>query len=340
MAAVCVVLLLAGCSGGTPSKPATSRTSTGPTSPGVPSTATSSSTPGSDSPGPALRVTVHALTWHLPEPVAREAVVADLRGGHRVVVAGGLVAGDVSTSSAYTLDLDSGRTTKLPDLPVPVHDVAGARAGHDELVLGGGNASEQDLVQRLDDRRGWREDPPLPQPRSDLSAVTVHGRVVVVGGYDGAAPALGSVLERSPQRGWRVLAELPVSVRYAAVVACDGAVWVFGGERDGVMVDAVQRIDPDSGAARVVGHLPHAIGHASAVVFDGHVLLVGGRTGPDRLTSAMWWFDPSRGTFTRAGALPTPLADSAVVADTGSAYLVGGETPGLSARVLRISPSR
>ncbi|MDP9319053.1 MAG: hypothetical protein M3O94_08305 [Actinomycetota bacterium] len=254
-----------------------------------------------------------------------------------LVVAGGLVAGDRSTAAAYRLDLNSGQAATLPDLPVPVHDVGGAVVNGRPEVIGGGNATEQDVVQSAGADGGWRPSGQLPSPRSDLAAITVGDRVFVVGGYDGMTPALADVLVSTNGGGFHMFGRLRVAVRYAAVARSDAAIWVFGGERSGVEVDSIQRIDLGTGRVRIAAHLPHPLGHASAVACGSRVLLIGGRTTGTSLTAAMWWFDPATTTMHRAGALPTPLADSAVVAAGNAAYLVGGETPNLSNKVLRLT---
>ncbi len=283
---------------------------------------------------PPARLHVRQLSLRLPRPVAREAVLWGAAPS-RVLVAGGLLAGDHSSRSTYTLDLRTGRSTALPDLPTSVHDTAGATVAGAALVIGGGNAREQSVVQ-VRRRRGWGVVGHLPSARSDLAALTSGGRVYVVGGYDGGSPALADVLVSNDGRRWRTVARLPVPVRYAATAVVGTTIWVFGGERSGAMVDAVQRIDLATGRARVVAHLPHALGHAVAVPLGGRVLVVGGRTAPDRLTSRMWWFRPGGRRFAPAGRLPAPLADSAVVSRGRTAYLVGGETPDLSDRALRL----
>jgi hypothetical protein len=283
------------------------------------------------------RLSVRVLPWRLPEPVAREAAVATSRG---LVVAGGLAAGDQSTATAYRLDLTSGHAATLADLPVPVHDVGGATAKGEPEVVGGGNATEQDVVQKARRRGGWRISGHLPSVRSDLVAVTVGARVFAIGGYDGVTPALPDVLVSTRGGVFHAFARLRLAVRYAAVARSDGALWVFGGERNGVEVSAIQRIDLGTGRVQVAGHLPRPLGHASAVRLGSRVLLAGGRTSGTRLTAAMWWFDPAApDAMHRAGSLPSPLADSAVVATSGAAYLVGGETPTLSDRVLRLTLS-
>jgi N-acetylneuraminic acid mutarotase len=269
----------------------------------------------------------------MPQPLAREAVSG--ADPSHAVVAGGLVSGDTSVRATYRLDLRTGHTTRLPDLPTAVHDTAGSLASGHALVIGGGNATEQSVVQA---RRahGWRVIGHLPSPRSDLAAASSHGITYLVGGYDGTAPAMADVLRSRNGRRWTTVAELPVPVRYAATVLMGTSLWVFGGEVSGAMVKAVQRIDLRTGRARVAGQLPMRLGHSIAVRLGNRVLLAGGRTTSGKITSRMWWFRPDTARFTAAGRLPTPLADSAAVGGGSTAFLVGGERPAFSDRVLRL----
>jgi len=255
-----------------------------------------------------------------------------------VVVAGGLIAGNGSTAAAYRLDLSTGHATTLPNLAVPVHDVAGATVGGLPMVFGGGNnAGEQNVVQVGGGSGGaWHVGGHLPTARSDLSAVETADGAYVLGGFNGVSPALAEILVTSDGKNFRVAGKLSVPVRYAAVAVADGAIWVFGGERNGAEVDDVQRVDLQTGVCKTVGHLSHPLGHASAVTLDGHILLVGGRTSGSQLTKAMSWFDTTTRVFKSAGKLPTVLADSAVVTDGAATYLVGGETPGVSDQVIRL----
>jgi hypothetical protein len=323
------VLLLASCT----SAPSPSTSGPEPT-PSAGSSARSAPPVSPSRPAPPAVLRVSRLPGRLPEPLAREAL-SRTADPARVVVAGGLLAGDRSSRSTYVLDLRTGRTRPLPDLPTAVHDTAGATLAGRQVVIGGGNASEQSVVQT---RRatGWRVLGNLPDARSDLGAVTGRGQVYVVGGYDGRSPALAGVLRSVDGRRWSTVARLPVPVRYAAAALVGGTLWVFGGAVAGAMRDEVQRVDLAAGRARVVAHLPYAVGHEVAVELGGRLLVAGGRTGQDRVTARMWWFRPGSGRFVAAGRLPTPLADSAVVGGGTTAYLVGGETPALSDRVLRL----
>lgn len=291
-------------------------------------------TPAADPPFSPTAVQVQELPWRLPEAVGREAAV---RIGQVVTVAGGLIAGDQSTATSFRLDLSSGHISDLPDLSVPVHDVGGVVIGGQPVVIGGGNAVEQRVVQGFGSDGAWHLLGNLPAARSDLVAVQAGHRAFVVGGYDGTSIALGDVLATTNGSHFTVFSRLDLPVRYAAVAVNGGFIWVLGGERSGAEVDAVQRINLRTGIAQVVGQLPVALGHASLVSMGDRMLLVGGRTTGSSLTAAMWWFDPATERFTKAGSLPTPLSDSAVVTDARHAYLVGGETPNVSDRVLRLT---
>ncbi len=247
-----------------------------------------------------------------------------------------LVAGDRSTARTYRISLQTGRRSRLPALRIPVHDAAGGFLGGHSFVVGGGNASEQSAVQQFGRTRGWTTVTNLPQPRSDLVAVTIHHRLVVLGGFDGTM-SQRSIVALSPGGHVSVVGALGIAVRYPAVAVADGAVWLFGGEHDGHLASAIQRVDIESWRSRVVGHLGQPLGHSAAVILDGQILLVGGRTGPSTVTSQMWWFNPNVSSLRRAGRLPYPLSDAGAVTASGAAYLLGGETPKPTKRVVRLT---
>jgi hypothetical protein len=320
-AALVVLLALAGC-GGTAA--AAHRAAPTPTA-AAPSASAS-----------AAPVRLHAGTagWRLAEPSARQAVVA--LGGGEVLVAGGMLPGDSSTGRVRRLDLATGRGTDLAPLAVAVHDAAGGTYAGAPAVFGGGNATEQSLVQRLEGRT-WRRVDAFSTTRSDLSVlVTGHG-TLALGGYDGTHVPTTDYLQQGmgPMRPFGALVR---GVRYAATAVVGDAAYVFGGEVDHAELDTVQRIDLRTGRARVVARLPHPLGHAMAATVGDRVLLVGGDTAPDRRTARMWWFDPAGRRFSPAGRLPRPLSDAAVVVDAGTVWLLGGEDPEVTDRVVRISP--
>jgi hypothetical protein len=320
--------VLAACGGGS------SSSSTSPPS-GAVSGGSSASPTGSPAAQPFVprTATVSTAHWTLPVASGRQAVV-QLRK-QTVILAGGLVAGDQSTDEVIRLDLGTGRTTRLQSLAVPVHDVAGGLVGGVPAVVGGGNATEQDVVQELTDS-AWHVAGHLPTTRSDLSVVQQGAHAFVIGGYDGTSVPT-AILSLSADGSTTPAGHLVRGVRYAATARLGHTAYVFGGEVLGTELDGVQAVDLRTGRTRMVARLPVPLGHAMAATVGSRILLVGGRVTPDQQTAAMWWFDPATGRFTHAGTLPHPLSDAGVATSGHRIWLLGGEDPSVTDGVLTIS---
>ena len=274
-----------------------------------------------------------AASWRLPYPVARAAVVQTRHGS--VILAGGLLVGDRSTSRVLGLDLPSGRVTELPSLAVPVHDTAGGMVAGAPTVVGGGNTTEQSVVQSRV-RSRWLPVGDLPTTRSDLAVAEWRGSAYVIGGYDGTSVPR-TVLRLSRGAAPRPVATLLQGVRYAAVARLHSDVYVFGGEVAGRELGTVQDVDLASGHTRPAGYLPLPLGHAMAVTVGDRILVMGGRTSPDQQTRQMWWYDPTTHRFRGAGRLPDPVSDAAVASYRRHVWLLGGETPSVTDRVTEVT---
>lgn len=279
------------------------------------------------------RMSATTLAWKLSAPSARQALVDT--GSGPVLLAGGMLPGDVSTPRSFRIDLSTGHTQELSPLAVPVHDAAGGAYAGRPAVYGGGNSTEQSLVQAYRGGR-WRKVDSLPTTRSDLTVAQVDGRTFVLGGYDGAHVPVSVLSQRG---GGRIesAGRLRVGVRYAAAATVGPAVFLFGGEVSGHELGTIQRYDTRTGRTREVGRLRHPLGHAMAATFGTRVLLMGGRTDPNTQTTQAWWFDPATGQVSRAGRLPRALSDAAVARRGANAYLLGGEDPTVTERVVRVS---
>jgi hypothetical protein len=276
---------------------------------------------------------VRTAPWRLAVASARQAVVP--LGHERVLLAGGLVAGDQSTDRVTRIDLGAGRVGAAPSLAVPVHDVAGGLAGHVPLVIGGGNTTEQDVVQALRGGR-WRIVGHLPTTRSDLGAVAAGHTVLVIGGYDGSGTPT-TLLRVGAGTAPRPFGRLRLGVRYAATAVAGHMAYVFGGEVLGRELRIVQAVNLRTGRTRVAARLPMALGHAMAATVGDRVLLMGGTVAPSRQSARMWWFDPSDGRFSLAGTLPMPLSDAGVATSGHHVWLLGGEDPAVTDQVLFVN---
>jgi hypothetical protein len=295
---------------------------------GSPSPATTTSTTT-----PALRVDATTAPWQLGAPVSRAVALVS---GSDVVVLGGLATGDTSTSTVWQLAPGSGTATRVGSLARAVHDAAGALLGGRCVVFGGGAASTVADVQAWTSGVGAQVIGTLPQPRSDLAAVTVGTTAYVLGGFDGTAMA-PDILATTDGVHFASVGRLAVPVRYPAVAVADGAMWIVGGQLGtgessavGGQSDAIQRFDLRSHKTTLVGHLPVTLGHASALVLGGHVLVLGGDVGTTP-SAQIWAIDTTSGAPSQVGTLPGARSDAAAAVVGGVGYLFGGEDVGPTA---------
>ena len=323
---------VAGCSPALPSAsdPATPTPSTTqlPPSPIVP---TSSGSPQA-SPPRGRSFTVVRLALNLP--VGRSRATAFVQGS-TLLVCGGLTTAGGTTGSILQIRLDTGRVVALGALAVPVHDAGGAVLGGAGFVFGGGRTVAGQRVQRIDAAGQATLIGSLPAPRADLSAVSVAGEILLVGGGTPARPD-PRLLATTDGIHFREVARLIVAVRYPAVAVLAGIVYVAGGSTPSGETDVIQAIDPVTGVVRLVGHLPHPIADATALLVGGSLLLAGGRDG-GRVLDELWLIGPGGRSVSNVGHLPYAVADAAGVTIGGVGYVIGGETNAPIASIMTIS---
>lgn len=284
---------------------------------------------GSRGISPTAPATLSARTasWRLPAASSRQAVCSNSSG---LVLLGGLVTGDTSTSMVRNIDPATGAVIATGRLPSAVHDAAGVCLAGRAIVFGGGGASTVATVQAWTPGGAGRVVGSLPAPRSDLSSTVIGDTAYVLGGFNGTSMQ-ADILATTDGAGFQVVGRLRVEIRYAAVAAGDGYVWAVGGQTGtsesssvGGQSDAIQRFDPRTGVTTVIGHLPRALGHASAAFLAGTLWVVGGEAGTVPSTQ-MWAIDPATGKVRAAGNLPAPRSDAGTAVVGTTAYLLGGE---------------
>jgi hypothetical protein len=278
------------------------------------------------------KITAVDATWKLPNTLSRMVVLA-VPGGLEMI--GGLLDGDSSSSLVRTISLPSGKATLAGRLAIGVHNAAGAAYHGSLFVYGGGASTAQSTVQRIVLGHVAAKVGTLPAPRSDLVAVQVAGKVVLLGGYDGTN-TLADVLVTSDGVQFTVLAKLPVAVRYPAPVVRGGDIYLYGGDVAGKPSDVIQKIDVAAATATLVGHLPEAISHEAALAFGATVWLAGGTDSAG--TSAKLYRSDDAVTFTRAGSLPEARSDAGVAMLNGVGYLLGGEDGSRLGSVVVVKP--
>jgi DNA-binding beta-propeller fold protein YncE len=315
----CVVvaaIALAGCGGGSESKPTSGSVQKGDPASG---THTTGRTGGHVARG-RLALRFH-LAGRLPAPVQLPAVAAT--GGGDALVMGGLDQADGSSSAIVRI----GRSHAVVAgrLPSALHDAAAASVGSRTLFVGGGNGgSSSGAIDLVSPSGVTTRIGSLPVAASDVAAATVGGAVYVVGGYDGSRP-LDTIVRVDPSGRAKVVAHMPKALRYAAVAPAGGRVVIAGGTSGQSASDAVFSFDPGTRRVQTIGHLPAPTTHAAALAAEGEVFVVGGRgSALNSQRSTVVAIDPVRGRIRRAGHLPTALSDLSAVSLQDRSLVVGG----------------
>jgi len=215
----------------------------------------------------------------------------------------------------------------IGQLPIALHDAAGARLGQDLYVFGGGDGVGQlNGIIRVDATGSATTVGNLPAASSDSSAAVVGGTAYVVGGYTGTA-WLDTIVAFAPATGAHVVAHLPTPLRYAAVGSVDGLVVIAGGSVPSAFAStAIFTFDPLTNAVTNIGSLPGAVAHASAAGIHGEVLVIGGQDLSQNSVDTIIAINPRTRRVRVAGHLSAPRSDAGVVRVGASVWVIGGHS--------------
>ncbi len=242
------------------------------------------------------------LPWNVPLPIQRELSIPapSSLGTGKILIAGGLSGSSITTLSL--MSVPTGTYQNVGNLPVALHDAAGATLGNQSFIFGGGTGSgfTSDVITispgtTSSGSNGSTASGPsssatltaaitghLPQPRADAVATIVNGHIYIIGGYDNGQPT-STVLSTANGINFTSAGKLSIPVRYPAVAALGHTIYVFGGiyvsgPQTGKPTSDIQAIDLNTSKVSLVGHMPIPIEGASASVLNGHIYLSGGVT--------------------------------------------------------------
>jgi N-acetylneuraminic acid mutarotase len=173
----------------------------------------------------------------------------------------------------------------------------------------------------------WITGSPLEEPRTEVAAASLGGRIVVVGGFLASGGNSRRVDAYDATRdSWARLPDLPVSVDHAAAASWRGRVVVVGGYgADRAPLRAAFLYD-----GRRWRRLPappeERAAAAAAATSDGRVWVVGGRTGSGLATRALVL--DLRTLRWRVVRGPRPREHLAATSMRGRVYAVGGRLAG------------
>jgi N-acetylneuraminic acid mutarotase len=252
-----------------------------------------------------------------------------LNDGRDLVVLGGQDAAHNSTAAVLDINPRTGVAKVLGALNPAVHDAAGVRLDHRDVVIAGGTPPPQTVVQAIGASGRSQIVGRLPERRTDHSATLLGATIYVFGGAQDEGVPVSSIFASGDGANWRSAGTLVDPARYPAVAVARGAAYVFGGVTTtaGTDTQSVQRYDPKTQTTTVVAELPAPLSHASAIAF-GHIVFVIGGFVNNKPSAQILRFDTTTNQITDAGLLPGPLTDGAATIVHGVGYLVGGEGPG------------
>ena len=248
-----------------------------------------------------------------------------------------LLGGLADTGSVATIlqiDPTTGSVQPVGSLAVATHDALAAALGSTVYLFGGGETVGIDTVQAFGGGRSGVVGH-LPEPRSDGVALTVSGRIYLVGGFNGHV-VLHDVLMTSDGTTFQAIAHLPVAVRYPAVAVVGTTIYVIGGQAATGPTTTIQSVNVADGTTKVVAQLPQPIVEASAFALGNDVFVAGGRTG-SAFRSEVDRIDLATGGLTPVASLPGPLADASAASLGSTVYLAGGESPARLDQILSLS---
>lgn len=179
----------------------------------------------------------------------------------------------------------------------------------------------------------WRTAAPMPTKRTEVAAVTLDGKIYVVGGFE--KPNLGNMLNFAITTSvemydpvtdrWTSKAPLPVGLHHVGIGVAAGRLYIIGGySKSGLTVwnpvATVYAYDPatDSWTAR---------GALSVAEHEGVLYAIGGY---DRKANnaQVEVYDPVRNVWTMGAPLPTPRDHLATATVAGKIYAIGGRLDG------------
>ena len=167
----------------------------------------------------------------------------------------------------------------------------------------------------------------LPQPLSRVVAVSLGGKLLIVGGLTASQQTTASIEVFDPSTGRiATVGQLPVPAHDAAAGVVAGRAFVAGGGA-ATSTDAVQEVHADGRAVRV-GRLPQPRSDDSVAVSGTTLYVLGGYDGSHELPGVLATTDGV--TFKQVGQLGETVRYGAAYATGTSVWMFGGDHHGVA----------
>jgi len=178
----------------------------------------------------------------------------------------------------------------------------------------------------------WSEKTRLLEPRGEVAAAAVGGKIYVLGGSALGEDAQTLNEEYNPATDrWRLRAPMPRGLSHVGAVGMNGKIYVVGGFTRNVHMDAQDaalEYDPAKDTWRTLAPMKSPRGSVGLAALSGKLFAVGGR-GVDTMTVATnEVYDPASGKWSELAPLPRARDHLAVIAVDGRIHAIGGRFSG------------
>jgi hypothetical protein len=211
--------------------------------------------------------------------------------------------------------------------PLPRSGLAIAAVGTKIFACGGntglncnGENEEYDTAAN-----GWTGKASMPFCLNYATAVSLNGKVYVMGGINGGCKP--TVEEYDPAgNSWAYMTDMPTARLCLSAVALNGLIYTFGGGNPSASdpVAVVEVFDPVGNTWTSRANMPKARTDPGVVVLNGKIYLIGGYTYPVDVDE----YDPVTDTWTICTPIPIGRRGSIAVVVGGKIYAVGGDGGG------------
>jgi hypothetical protein len=267
-----------------------------------------------------------AAPWERAQSMSqRRSYVAAAELGGRIYAAGGMVGETGRFLAVFQrFDPHTDSWTTLPRLPEAVRAGVGAALDGKVYVIGGQTeaAGAGAQVYAYDVAAGrWERRASLPEPRFNMAAVTLGGRIYALGGFSRTSERGEVYLYDPASDSWSEGTPLPLPNHTFGAVVFRGEIWAIGGRRGDRVLRDVWIFDPGRRAWRRGPTMPKPMELVGAAVAGDEIHAVWEGTYQIYDAATGDWSQGPRSLVTRHGL-------KAFVVD-GSLYTVGGCTTDL-----------
>jgi len=190
----------------------------------------------------------------------------------------------------------------------------------------------------------WSKAAPMTAPRSELQAITLNGKIYVIGGNvvvtkDGrpmTVPTTGISQVYDPATdSWRDLAAVPFGSTHNGIAVLNSKIYIAGGfaaRGHDQATDHFYSYDPATDRWQELAPLSSPRGAPALIALAGKIHIIGGRNSPAAIATHEI-YDTASNRWSSAAPLPVARDHVGVAVVDGKIHIYGGRTTGDTSNV-------